>query len=170
MCNLQISGSAADTQYLTSIVQTELVSRRVLHNVRGTVTHAASLLRALLLTTTTDSTNNNDNIMSASLVCAGYDHELRRGVIYTIGKGGIMFEEQYYACGGSGSTYIIGHLDSYYNTRRPRHASYHHHHRRCAVSVVATVAAAKINNDNVKDNNDDDNVVYKDYAEDSLPS
>jgi 20S proteasome subunit beta 1 len=53
--------------------------------------------------------------MSASLICAGYDHELGRGVIYTIGAGGIVLEEKLWAAGGSGSTYILGHLDSWYN-------------------------------------------------------
>jgi hypothetical protein len=52
-CVIYRSGSAADTQYLASIVQTDLVSRRLLHDVRGTLTHAALLLRALLLKTTT---------------------------------------------------------------------------------------------------------------------
>ncbi|KAL3764022.1 hypothetical protein ACHAW5_005106 [Stephanodiscus triporus] len=52
--------------------------------------------------------------MSASLVCAGYDHELRRGAIYSIGTGGAMFEERDWAVAGSGSTYVLGHLDSHY--------------------------------------------------------
>jgi 20S proteasome subunit beta 1 len=113
-CVICRSGSAADTQTLTSMVQCELLSRQVLHNVHGTVTHAASLLHTLLL-------NDNDSSssgMSASLICTGYDHELHRGIIYTINKGGLLFEETYYSCLGSGSTYIIGHLDSYYNNRR----------------------------------------------------
>ena len=78
--------------------------------------------------------NGNDNDssssgMSASLICTGYDHELHRGVIYTINKGGLLFEETYYSCLGSGSTYIIGHLDSYYNTR-------HRQQRQCLLLVV----------------------------------
>ena len=113
-CVICRSGSAADTQTLTSIVQSELLSRQVLHNIHGTVTHAASLLHTLLL-------NDNDSSMSASLICTGYDHELHRGIIYTINKGGVLFEETYYSCLGSGSTYIIGHLDSYYNNCHHRH-------------------------------------------------
>eukprot|EP00986_Skeletonema_menzelii_P002158 scaffold600_cov150-Skeletonema_menzelii.AAC.12 len=42
----------------------------------------------------------------------GYDCELGRGVIYTITPGGTVFEEKAWAAGGSGSTYILGHLDS----------------------------------------------------------
>ena len=123
-CVICRSGSAADTQTLTSFVQCELLSRQVLHNVHGTVTHAASLLHTLLL-----NDNDSDSSMSASLICTGYDHELRRGIIYTINKGGLLFEETYYSCLGSGSTYIIGHLDSYYNTR-------HCQQRQCLLLVV----------------------------------
>ena len=56
---------------------------------------------------------DNDGL-SASLICAGFDHELGRGVIYTITPGGTVFEERSWAVGGSGSTYIIGHLDACY--------------------------------------------------------
>ena len=104
-CVVCRSGSAADTQHLASVVRTELVSRQLLYRIGGTVTHVASLLRNLLV--------DNDGL-SASLICAGYDHELGRGVIYTITPGGTVFEERSWAVGGSGSTYIIGHLDSCY--------------------------------------------------------
>lgn len=102
-CVICRSGSAADTQHLASIIRTELVSRQLLYKIRGTVTHVASLLRNLLA---------NEPSLSASLICAGYDSELGRGVIYTITPGGTVFEEKAWAAGGSGSTYILGHLDS----------------------------------------------------------
>ena len=101
-CVICRSGSAADTQHLASVIRTELVSRQLLYRIRGTVTHVASLLRNLLA----------NESLSASLICAGYDCELRRGVIYTITPGGTVFEEKSWAAGGSGSTYILGHLDS----------------------------------------------------------
>lgn len=101
-CVICRSGSAADTQHLASVVRTELVSRQLLYRIRGTVTHVASLLRNLL----------SNESLSASLICAGYDCELGRGVIYTITPGGTVFEEKAWAAGGSGSTYILGHLDS----------------------------------------------------------
>mmetsp|Transcript_13437 Transcript_13437/g.29185 ORF Transcript_13437/g.29185 Transcript_13437/m.29185 type:complete len:289 (+) Transcript_13437:60-926(+) len=104
-CVICRSGSAADTQHLASVVRTELVSRQLMYRIRGTVTHVAALLRNILV--------NND--LSASLICAGYDHELGRGVIYTITPGGTVFEERLWAVGGSGSTYILGHLDSCYS-------------------------------------------------------
>lgn len=107
-CVICRSGSAADTQKLASLIRSELVSRQLLYRIRGTVTHVAALLRTLLL-------HENNSNMSASLICAGYDHELGRGVIYTVGAGGIVLEEKLWAAGGSGSSYILGHLDSWYN-------------------------------------------------------
>ena len=109
-CVICRSGSAADTQHLASVIRTEIVSRQLLYRIRGTVTHVAALLRNLLV---------NEPNLSASLICAGYDHELKRGVIYSIAPGGTVFEESMWAAGGSGSTYILGHLDSCY----PKHAS-----------------------------------------------
>lgn len=102
-CVICRSGSAADTQQLASVIRTELVSRQLLYGIRGTVTHVASLLRNLLAT---------EPSLSASLICAGYDSDLGRSVIYTITPGGTIFEEKTWAAGGSGSNYILGHLDS----------------------------------------------------------
>ncbi|KAL7425912.1 hypothetical protein ACHAXH_000323, partial [Discostella pseudostelligera] len=89
-CVICRSGSAADTQKLASLIRSELVSRQLLYRIRGTVTHVAALLRTLLL-------HENNSNMSASLICAGYDHELGRGVIYTVGAGGIVLEEKLWA-------------------------------------------------------------------------
>ncbi len=111
-CVICRSGSAADTQRLASLVRSELVSRQVVYRIRGTVTHVAALLRTLLL-------QENNSSMSASLICAGYDHELGRGVIYTVGPGGVVLEEQLWAAGGSGSSYILGHVDSWYKNNNP---------------------------------------------------
>ncbi|KAL7514874.1 hypothetical protein ACHAXN_012161 [Cyclotella atomus] len=103
-CVICRSGSAADTQHLASIIRSDLVSRQILYRIKGTVSHVASLLWNLL---------SNDSSLSASLICAGYDHELARGVIYSIAPGGTVFEERMWAAGGSGSTYILGYLDSH---------------------------------------------------------
>eukprot|EP00581_Thalassiosira_minuscula_P013558 CAMPEP_0183720800 /NCGR_PEP_ID=MMETSP0737-20130205/13319_1 /TAXON_ID=385413 /ORGANISM="Thalassiosira miniscula, Strain CCMP1093" /LENGTH=332 /DNA_ID=CAMNT_0025950735 /DNA_START=21 /DNA_END=1019 /DNA_ORIENTATION=+ len=104
-CVICRSGSAADTQRLSSLLRTELVSRQILYGIRGTVTHVAALLRNVLV--------GNPNL-SASLICAGYDHELGRGVIYAVNPGGTVVEEPMWASGGSGSSYILGYLDSTY--------------------------------------------------------
>ena len=103
-CVVCRSGSAADTQHLASIIRSELVSRQILYRIPGTITHVASLLHNILV--------DNKDELSASLICAGYDHEMDRGVIYTVSPGGTVFEETSWAAGGSGSTYILGHLDS----------------------------------------------------------
>ncbi|KAL7532112.1 hypothetical protein ACHAXR_004445 [Thalassiosira sp. AJA248-18] len=106
-CVICRSGSAADTQHLASVVRNEIVGRQLLYRIHGTVTHVAALLRYILV----------NNELSASLICAGYDHELGRGVIYSITPGGTVFEEKVWAAGGSGSTYILGHLDSQYHPK-----------------------------------------------------
>ncbi|KAL7482727.1 hypothetical protein ACHAW6_008389 [Cyclotella cf. meneghiniana] len=97
------SGSAANTQHLASIVCTDLVSRQLLYRIHGTITQVASLLRNLL---------SNDSSLSSSLICAGYDHELERGVIYLIAPGGTIFEEKIWAVGSLGLNYILGYLDA----------------------------------------------------------
>uniref|UniRef100_A0A7S4WE85 Proteasome endopeptidase complex n=1 Tax=Ditylum brightwellii TaxID=49249 RepID=A0A7S4WE85_9STRA len=103
-CCICRSGSAADTQYLADEVRCELVSRQILYRTRGTVTNAAKLLRSMLV---------NDQSMSAGLICTGYDHVLKRGVIYSLSPSGSLFELPVWAAGGSGSTYILGHIDSH---------------------------------------------------------
>lgn len=113
-CVICRSGSAADTQKLASVVRSELVSRQIIYRIRGTVTHVVALLRTLLQ-------HDDNSNMSASLICAGYDHELGRGVIYTVGPGGVVFEEKLWAAGGSGSSYILGHIDSWYQNHRTLH-------------------------------------------------
>ena len=112
-CVICRSGSAADTQYLSSMVRSELLSRKSLHRVRGTVTHAASLLRNILSDNDDDAGGGGGGGMSASLICAGYDHDIGGGVIYTIGSNGVMFSEDDWAIVGSGSSYLLGYLDSH---------------------------------------------------------
>jgi len=109
-CVLCRSGSAADTQYLAGTLQHHLLSRRILHRSFSTVSDAAYLLRSLVF---------NDSSLSASLICAGYDHELERGIIYSIAPGGSLVEEKEgWTCSGSGSTYILGYIDANY----PKHS------------------------------------------------
>ncbi len=78
------------------------------------MTHAASLLRNILSENGDDDDGGigGGNGMSASLICAGYDHELEDGAIYAIGTNGIIFEEENWAIMGSGSSYLLGYLDS----------------------------------------------------------
>lgn len=103
-CCICRSGSAADTQYLADIVRHQLLRRKILHSRSSSVSEAANLLKNYL---------NNDS-MSASLICAGYDHILGEGLIYSIDLGGTLMEQKGWACNGSGSGYILGLIDDCY--------------------------------------------------------
>eukprot|EP00566_Odontella_aurita_P019259 CAMPEP_0113562214 /NCGR_PEP_ID=MMETSP0015_2-20120614/20404_1 /TAXON_ID=2838 /ORGANISM="Odontella" /LENGTH=320 /DNA_ID=CAMNT_0000464089 /DNA_START=161 /DNA_END=1124 /DNA_ORIENTATION=- /assembly_acc=CAM_ASM_000160 len=122
-CAVLRSGSSADTQSLADACRHQLLRRSVLHGRRSGVSDAARLLRALIY---------NEPDLSASLICAGWDHTLARsvgedgdgdsagagggeGVIYSISPGGSIVEEKDgWAIGGSGSTYLMAHVDSRY--------------------------------------------------------
>ena len=103
-CCICRSGSAADTQYIADAVRHQLRRRMVLHSRSSSVSEAAHLLKNYL---------NNDKV-SASLICAGYDHILGEGLIYSIDLGGTMMMQKGWACNGSGSTYILGIIDDLY--------------------------------------------------------
>lgn len=85
-----------------------------------TVTHAAYFLKNCVV---------ENPSLSCSLICAGYDHVLQRGVIYSISPGGTLMEEPLYAVGGSGSTYILGHLDNTLNEKRQQQQQQQYHHQ-----------------------------------------
>ena len=107
-CCVCRSGSAADTQYLSDLVRTELLARQVSRGQMGTVTDAAGFLTNML---------RNEDDLSASLICAGYDHGRGEGLIYSISPGGSAVEEPLFAVQGSGSGYILGHIDANYDRR-----------------------------------------------------
>ena len=56
---------------------------------------------------------NNRNMLSASLICSGWD-PYEGYQIYSVNQTGFMKESDY-ATGGSGSTYIQGYMDMNYN-------------------------------------------------------
>jgi 20S proteasome subunit beta 1 len=96
------SGSAADTQYLAEQLGVEFQSRYYRYGEKPKLTQIAHLLRSMV----TES-------MSASLICAGYQEGA--GHIYAITpNGSILKEESGFAVSGSGSTFILGHLDNFY--------------------------------------------------------
>lgn len=107
-CCVCRSGSAADTQYLSDLVRTELLARQISRGEMGTVTDAARFLTNML---------RNEADLSASLICAGYDHGRGGGIIYSISPGGSAVEEPLFAVQGSGSGYILGHMDANYHQR-----------------------------------------------------
>jgi 20S proteasome subunit beta 1 len=94
------SGSAADTQHLANQARIEFQARRYRF---GTMTTSVRQIAFFLRSLITDS-------MSAGLICAGYEEG--RGCIYSIApNGSIEKEVDGFAVGGSGSTYILGHID-----------------------------------------------------------
>ena len=102
-CCVCRSGSAADTQALADAVRTDLLHRHLSQNRPGTVTAATRLLQNMV---------RSDPDLSASLICAGYDHVRGRSCIYSISPGGTAMEEATYAVQGSGSGYIYGYLEA----------------------------------------------------------
>lgn len=117
-CAVLRSGSSADTQSLADDCRHHLLRRSLLHGRRSGVSDAARLLRTLIY---------NEPDLSASLICAGWDHTRAvsdaggnagrsgEGIIYSISPGGSIVEEKDgWAIGGSGSTYLMAHVDSRY--------------------------------------------------------
>ena len=106
-CCICRSGSAADTQYIADVVRHQLLTRKVMSHTSSSISNVAHLLKNYLY----------NNELQASLICAGYDHVRDEGVIYNIDLGGTMMEQDDFACNGSGSGYILGHIDKFINAR-----------------------------------------------------
>jgi 20S proteasome subunit beta 1 len=101
-CVLCRSGSAADTQYLAEQARWEFQSRALRYNgMEPSLTPIAQWLRYVV--------RNGD--YSASLLCVGYDPR-EGGRIFSIAPTGALLSEPVYAAAGSGSTFIMGLMDS----------------------------------------------------------
>lgn len=96
------SGSAADTQAIADIVAAFVELNGVEMDRLPTVKTAAQIFRRFCY-------NNRDSLM-ASIIVAGWDPK-EGGQVYTVPLGG-MLVRQPFSIGGSGSTYIYGHVDS----------------------------------------------------------
>ena len=106
-CCICRSGSAADTQYIADVIRHQLLRRKILHSRSSCVSDAAHLIKNYI-----KNNNNGSDNLSASLICAGYDHIQDDGIIYSIDLGGTIMEQKCgWACNGSGSTYILGLID-----------------------------------------------------------
>lgn len=105
-CAICRSGSAADTQYLARTAKQEFRSRYWRYNYRNPmVSQVAHYLRSLMRS------DSSGRSFQASLICAGRDDN--GGHIFSIAiEGGAMWEEDVYCVSGSGSTLLIGLLDS----------------------------------------------------------
>jgi 20S proteasome subunit beta 1 len=115
-CVLCRSGSAADTQFLADEARWEFRSRSLRYyemagssSSNPSVEQMARWLRYVVM----------NGSYTASLICAGYDPQAG-GRIFSISQTGSMVEEDIYATGGSGSTYIIGLLDHFLKTRNEK--------------------------------------------------
>ena len=96
------SGSAADTQAVADVVSYQVNLASVISGKPPTVKGAAATFQNILYT-------NRDGLM-AGIICAGWD-ERDGGSVYTLPLGG-MCVRQPFAMGGSGSTYLFGHVDA----------------------------------------------------------
>ncbi|KAH0474151.1 MAG: hypothetical protein KVP17_000714 [Porospora cf. gigantea B] len=99
------SGSAADTQYLTTMVKMYIAQHAQELGKAPTVKSVASIFRLLCY--------QNKDQLTAGLIVAGYDDEAGYQV-YSIPVGGAIFEAPY-AIGGSGSIFISGLTEVSYN-------------------------------------------------------
>ncbi len=106
-CCICRSGSAADTQYLADSIRYQLLRRKVLHSTSSSISETAHLIKNYV---------SGKDELSASLICAGYDHVQDEGLIYSIDLGGTLMEQKGWACNGSGSAYILGLIDNSYPT------------------------------------------------------
>jgi len=104
-CCVCRSGSAADTQSLSDICRDRLLYRSIVNRRASTVWDAAYLLRNLIL---------SEPGVSASLICAGYDHAEQNGVIFSIAPSGSFMKEPEWSISGSGSSYVLGFIDANY--------------------------------------------------------
>jgi len=98
------SGSAADTQAVTDFVRRYLASHAIEAERLPLVKTAASLAKRICYA-------NKDKLL-AGLIVAGWD-PVNGGEVYAIPLGGTCVKVPF-AVGGSGSTYIYGHVDEQY--------------------------------------------------------
>jgi len=98
------SGSAADTQAVTDYVRHYVASHAIEAGRLPLVSTAASLAKRICY-------SNKDQLL-AGLIVAGWD-PVHGGSVYAIPLGGTCVDVPF-AIGGSGSTYIYGHVDNAY--------------------------------------------------------
>merc|ERR1712110_803950 len=98
------SGSAADTQAIANIVKMNLEMHEIELNTPPQVSDAAAVFKQYCY-------GYRDQLM-AGIIVAGYD-EINGGQVFSIPLGG-MVKRQGCAIGGSGSTWIYGHVDNTY--------------------------------------------------------
>jgi len=98
------SGSAADTQAIANIVRYRLEMQAIELGREPEVSDAAAIFKQYLY--------DYRDRLSAGIILAGYD-EFKGGQVYMLPLGGYL-KRQSIAIGGSGSTWIYGHVDNTY--------------------------------------------------------
>merc|ERR1712018_273816 len=98
------SGSAADTQAITDIVSYNLNFHKMQMDEEPLVRTAASVFQDLCY--------NYREQLTAGIICAGWDAK-HGGQVYSIPIGGMLMRQPV-SIGGSGSTYLYGHMDATY--------------------------------------------------------
>lgn len=114
-CVLCRSGSAADTQWLAGRAKETFLSRKLQRpGYSPTISNVAHYIRHCVRSSNSDSSRQQQQQepLQASLICAGYDVTTKQGQIYAITPGGSLLEEDYFCVSGSGSTILLGYLDS----------------------------------------------------------
>lgn len=96
------SGSAADTQAVADMVSYYLGVQEMELGQKPLVKTAANTFRQICY-------DNRDKLM-AGIICAGWD-EREGGQVYSLPLGGMCIRQPF-AIGGSGSTFLYGHVDS----------------------------------------------------------
>ncbi|KAM0675881.1 Proteasome subunit beta type-1 [Gurleya vavrai] len=98
------SGSAADTKIITDIATNQIKGLKYSENIEPTVKRLSILCKNMIY---------NYPQLHAGLILAGYDSE-EKGSIYEICLGGTI-QKMKISIGGSGSGYIFGFCDKYYD-------------------------------------------------------
>ncbi|PCH41292.1 20S proteasome subunit [Wolfiporia cocos MD-104 SS10] len=98
------SGSAADTQAIADSVHYSLQIYTQIYGHAPSVHTAATVFNRLCY--------DNKDMLSAGIICAGWDKDEGPSV-YNIPLGGGIFRQPW-AIGGSGSTYVYGYCDATY--------------------------------------------------------
>jgi len=107
------SGSAADTQAVSDYARNSLQQHSIELGRLPKVHTAATIFRSLCY--------HNKNALLAGIIVAGWD-EVNGGQVFAIPLGGTLIEKDF-AIGGSGSTYIYGHVDAAYHPNMTKEES-----------------------------------------------
>jgi 20S proteasome subunit beta 1 len=97
------SGSAADTQAIADIVSYNMYLSENATGKPANVQDVAKEFKQICY--------NYRSQLTAGIIVAGYDNTEKKGKIYSIPLGGMIFQEPY-TIGGSGSSYIYGFMES----------------------------------------------------------